>query len=125
MPLYVIVFFSTTAGLFLFLTPSFVLGCRELLRLQRPRQAHGAPDHRGTRCVGQVAARKNNACGVDIAYDSKTAGIRILGGRITTTDEATALTYGVYSCSLGPRDNGHYECSQISCQESFFRRHQQ
>ena len=27
---------STTAGLFLFLTPSFVLGCRELLRLQRP-----------------------------------------------------------------------------------------
>ena len=99
MPLYVIVFFSTTAGLFLFLTPSFVLGCRELLRLQRPRQAHGVPDHRGTRCVGQVAARKNNACGVDIAYDSKTAGIRILGGRITTTDEATALTYGVYSCS--------------------------
>jgi kexin len=58
-----------------------------------------------------VAARKNNACGVGIAYDSKAAGIRILGGRITTTDEATALTYGydkvgIYSCSWGPRDNG-------------------
>ena len=44
---------STTAGLFSFLTPSFVLGCRELLRLQRPRQAHGAHDHHGTRCAGQ------------------------------------------------------------------------
>ena len=53
-----------------------------------------------------MAARKNNA------YDSKAAGIRILGGRITTTDEATALTLygydkvGVYSCSWRPRDNG-------------------
>ena len=57
-----------------------------------------------------MAARKNNACGVGIAFDSKAAGIRILGGRITTTDEATALTYGydkvvVYSCSWGPSDN--------------------
>ena len=33
-------------------------------------------------------------CGVGISYYSKAAGIRILGGRITTTDEATALTYG-------------------------------
>ena len=57
-------------------------------------QAHGAPDHHGTRRAGQMAARKNYACGVGIAYYSKAAGIRILGGRITTTDEATALTYG-------------------------------
>ena len=55
---------------------------------------HGARDHYGARCAGQVAARKNNACGVGIAYDSKATGIRILGGRITTTDKATALTYG-------------------------------
>ena len=39
-------------------------------------------------------------------YDSRAAGIRILGGRITTTDVATALTYGYdkvgfYSCSWG------------------------
>ena len=80
---------SISTGLFLFLTPSFVLGCRELLRLQRPRQAHGARDHHGTRCSGKVAARENVACGVGIAYDSKSAGIHILGGRITTTDEAT------------------------------------
>ena len=68
-------------------------------------------DHHGTRCAGQVAARKNNVCGVGIAYDSKAAGIRILGGRITTTDEAAALNYGydkvgIYSCSWGPKDNG-------------------
>ena len=49
---------------------------------------HGARDHYGARFAGQVAARKNNACGVGIAYDSKATGIRILGGRITTTDEA-------------------------------------
>ena len=59
-----------------------------------------------------MAARKNYACGVNIAYYSKAAGIRILSGRITTTDEATTLTYGydnvgVYSCSWGPRDNYH------------------
>ena len=58
-----------------------------------------------------MVARKNNACGVGIAYDSKAAGIRISGGQITITDKATALTYvydkvGVYSCSWGPRDNG-------------------
>ena len=58
-----------------------------------------------------MAARKNNACGVGIAFDSTAAGVRILGGRITTVDEAAALNYGynkvgVYSCSWGPRDNG-------------------
>lgn len=46
-----------------------------------------------------------------IAYDAKAAGVRILGGRITTVDEAAALNYGfkdvsIYSCSWGPRDNG-------------------
>ena len=34
----------------------------------------------------KVAARENNAGGVGIAYDLKAAGIRFLGGRITTTD---------------------------------------
>ena len=58
-----------------------------------------------------MAARRNNVCGVGIAFDSKAAGIRILGGRITTSDEASALNYGydkvgIYSCSWGPRDNG-------------------
>ncbi|KAH9479764.1 Protease KEX1 [Psilocybe cubensis] len=71
----------------------------------------GARDHHGTRCAGQVAARRNNACGVGIAYDAKAAGVRILGGKISTVDEAAALNYGykdvsLYSCSWGPRDNG-------------------
>ena len=50
-------------------------------------------------------------CGVGIAFDAKAAGVRILGGPISTVDEAAALNYGfknvsVYSCSWGPRDDG-------------------
>ncbi|KAF8992376.1 peptidase S8/S53 domain-containing protein [Cyathus striatus] len=68
-------------------------------------------DHHGTRCAGQIAAGKNTACGVGIAYESKVAGVRILSGPISSVDEAAALNYGyqnvsIYSCSWGPRDNG-------------------
>lgn len=68
-------------------------------------------DHHGTRCAGQVAAQRNNVCGVGIAYDSKVAGVRILSGPISDVDEAAALNFGyqnvsVYSCSWGPPDNG-------------------
>lgn len=103
----------STAGL-LFFDPSLFQDAEnsydfnDHLKLPRPS---GVRDHHGTRCAGQVAARRNNVCGVGIAYDSKAAGIRILGGRITTVDEASALTYGydkvgIYSCSWGPKDNG-------------------
>ncbi|KAK7038024.1 PHOMO B domain-containing protein [Favolaschia claudopus] len=68
-------------------------------------------DTHGTRCAGQVAAGKNNACGIGIAYNSKVAGVRILSGAISDVDEAAALNYGyqnvsIYSCSWGPPDNG-------------------
>lgn len=68
-------------------------------------------DHHGTRCAGQVAAGKNTACGIGIAYRSKVAGVRILSGPISDADEAAALNYGfqnvsIYSCSWGPPDNG-------------------
>ncbi|KAJ7735426.1 peptidase S8/S53 domain-containing protein [Mycena olivaceomarginata] len=68
-------------------------------------------DTHGTRCAGQVAAGKNNACGLGIAYNSKVAGVRILSGPISDIDEAAALNYGfqnvsIYSCSWGPPDNG-------------------
>ncbi|KAG6854699.1 hypothetical protein C0991_002410 [Blastosporella zonata] len=68
-------------------------------------------DHHGTRCAGQIAAVKNNACGIGIAYESKVAGVRILSGPISDVDEAAALNYGfhnvsIYSCSWGPPDNG-------------------
>ncbi|KAF7295494.1 PHOMO B domain-containing protein [Mycena indigotica] len=68
-------------------------------------------DHHGTRCAGQVAAVRNTACGVGIAYNSKVAGVRILSGPISDVDEAASLNYGmknvsIYSCSWGPPDNG-------------------
>lgn len=68
-------------------------------------------DRHGTRCAGQVAAVKNDACGIGIAYESKVAGVRILSGPISDVDEAAALNFGfqnvsLYSCSWGPPDNG-------------------
>ncbi|KAI0822765.1 peptidase S8/S53 domain-containing protein [Trametes gibbosa] len=68
-------------------------------------------DHHGTRCAGQIAAVKNDVCGVGLAYESKVAGIRILSGPISDIDEAAALNYdyqntSIYSCSWGPPDDG-------------------
>ncbi|KAG9550684.1 hypothetical protein KCU86_g20716, partial [Aureobasidium melanogenum] len=68
-------------------------------------------DHHGTRCAGEVAAVRNDVCGVGVAYDSKVAGVRILSGALTELDEALALNYAyqenqIYSCSWGPPDDG-------------------
>ncbi|KAI9728817.1 MAG: pheromone processing endoprotease [Cirrosporium novae-zelandiae] len=68
-------------------------------------------DRHGTRCAGEVAAVRNNVCGVGVAYDSKVAGIRILSKPITDEDEAVAMNYEmqknqIYSCSWGPPDDG-------------------
>lgn len=68
-------------------------------------------DYHGTRCAGEIAAVKNEVCGVGVAYESKVAGIRILSGAITSEEEAAAMIYGldvndIYSCSWGPTDNG-------------------
>ncbi|KAL1637164.1 pheromone processing endoprotease [Neofusicoccum ribis] len=68
-------------------------------------------DRHGTRCAGEVAAAKNNACGVGVAWDSKISGVRILSGGITDADEALAMNYAmdknqIYSCSWGPPDDG-------------------
>lgn len=68
-------------------------------------------DKHGTRCCGEIAAAKNDVCGVGVAYDSKIAGIRILSKPIDDVDEASAINYGlqkidIYSCSWGPIDNG-------------------
>jgi kexin len=74
----------------------------------RPRLSD---DRHGTRCAGEVAAVRNDVCGVGVAYDSKIGGIRILSEPITDADEALAMTYGynetdIYSCSWGPPDDG-------------------
>lgn len=76
--------------------------------IPRPRLSD---DRHGTRCAGEVAAVKNDVCGVGVAWDAKVAGIRILSKAITDADEATAMTYGfqqndIYSCSWGPPDDG-------------------
>lgn len=68
-------------------------------------------DKHGTRCAGEVAAVKNDVCGIGVAWDAKVAGIRILSKPITDSDEAEAMTYGfqkndIYSCSWGPPDDG-------------------
>ena len=68
-------------------------------------------DKHGTRCSGEVAAAKNDVCGVGMAYDSKVAGIRILSKPIDDADEAAAVNYNyqnndIYSCSWGPPDDG-------------------
>ncbi|KAF3938518.1 Kexin [Dactylella cylindrospora] len=68
-------------------------------------------DRHGTRCAGEVAAVKNDVCGVGVAYKSKVAGIRILSKSISDADEAVALNYAweknnIYSCSWGPPDDG-------------------
>ncbi|KAI5950776.1 KEX2 [Candida jiufengensis] len=68
-------------------------------------------DYHGTRCAGEIAAVKNDVCGIGVAYKSQVSGIRILSGAITAAEEAAALIYGldtndIYSCSWGPTDNG-------------------
>ncbi|KAK4939913.1 pheromone processing endoprotease [Elasticomyces elasticus] len=68
-------------------------------------------DKHGTRCAGEIAAVRNDVCGVGMAYDGKVAGIRILSKPITDEDEATAINYDyqenhIYSCSWGPPDDG-------------------
>lgn len=68
-------------------------------------------DRHGTRCAGEIAAARNDACGVGMAYDSQVAGIRILSAPITDEDEALSINYhyqenDIYSCSWGPPDDG-------------------
>lgn len=68
-------------------------------------------DKHGTRCAGEVAAAKNDVCGVGMAYDSKVSGLRILSKPISDADEAAAINYhyqqnDIYSCSWGPPDDG-------------------
>ncbi|KAK9447142.1 peptidase S8/S53 domain-containing protein [Limtongia smithiae] len=76
--------------------------------LPKPRLSD---DRHGTRCAGEIAAVKNDVCGIGVAYNSKVAGIRILSKEITDADEAIALNYAmqdnhIYSCSWGPADDG-------------------
>ncbi|XP_063677643.1 furin-like protease kpc-1 isoform X1 [Bolinopsis microptera] len=75
-----------------------------------PSQADKDVDH-GTRCAGQVAASKNDVCGVGVAYNAKIAGIRMLKNKVEDSMEAQALRFktekiDIYSSSWGPVDDG-------------------
>lgn len=68
-------------------------------------------DKHGTRCAGEIAAVKNNVCGVGMAYDGQVSGVRILSKAISDEDEALAVIYDyqenqIFSCSWGPPDDG-------------------
>lgn len=70
-----------------------------------------AEDRHGTRCAGEIAAVRNNVCGVGVAYNAKVGGLRILSKSISDEDEAVAINYQmqknqIYSCSWGPPDDG-------------------
>lgn len=74
-------------------------------------QPQSVEDSHGTRCAGEVAAGKNTACGLGVAYEAKVSGVRILSGPLTNADEAAATNYEyqknqIYSCSWGPPDDG-------------------
>ncbi|KAJ9479327.1 Kexin [Pseudozyma hubeiensis] len=76
--------------------------------LPEPRESD---DQHGTRCAGEIAAVKNDVCGVGVAYQAKVSGVRILSGPISDVDEAASLNYAyqendIYSCSWGPPDDG-------------------
>lgn len=76
--------------------------------LPQPRESD---DQHGTRCAGEIAAVKNDVCGVGVAYKAKVSGVRILSGPISDVDEAASLNYAyqendIYSCSWGPPDDG-------------------
>ncbi|KAJ3076386.1 pheromone processing endoprotease [Podochytrium sp. JEL0797] len=68
-------------------------------------------DRHGTRCAGEVAAVRNNVCGVGVAFEAKVSAVRILGGALTEADEAASINYKfnenhIFSCSWGPTDDG-------------------
>lgn len=79
---------------------------------QAPSPQHqDVGDGHGTRCAGEIAAGKNTACGIGVAYEAKVSAVRILSGVLTNADEAAATNFeyqknDIYSCSWGPPDSG-------------------
>jgi len=77
----------------------------------RPVSSSKDDNNHGTRRAGEVAAAKNNYCGVGVAYDARIAGVRMLTDEVEDATEAEALEYmrdyiDIYSSSWGPVDNG-------------------
>ncbi|XP_068225303.1 furin-like protease kpc-1 [Palaemon carinicauda] len=77
-----------------------------------PRLDSNFSNSHGTYCAGIMAAISNNSvCGVGVAYDSKVGGVRLVDGKVTDVQEATALSrhidqVDIFSASWGPTDDG-------------------
>jgi len=78
-----------------------------------PRYTDDWFNSHGTRCAGEVAAKRDNGvCGVGVAYNSKVAGIRMLDQPyMTDLIEANSMGHepnliDIYSASWGPTDDG-------------------
>lgn len=78
-----------------------------------PRYTDDWFNSHGTRCAGEIAARRDNGiCGVGVAYDSKIAGLRMLDQPyMTDLIEANSMGHKpdkihIYSASWGPTDDG-------------------
>lgn len=78
-----------------------------------PRYTDDWFNSHGTRCAGEVAAKRDNGvCGVGVAYHSKVAGIRMLDQPyMTDLIEANSMGHepnliDIYSASWGPTDDG-------------------
>eukprot|EP00050_Salpingoeca_kvevrii_P003889 m.236812 g.236812 ORF g.236812 m.236812 type:complete len:659 (-) comp10902_c0_seq1:74-2050(-) len=75
-----------------------------------PRESDPINKH-GTRCCGEIAAAKNSACGVGIAFDASIGAVRMLDGDVNDAVEAGSLGLApnhidIYSSSWGPNDDG-------------------
>lgn len=75
-----------------------------------PNEADPINKH-GTRCCGEVAAAKNDKCGVGIAFEASIGAVRMLDGDVTDAVEAESLSLNpqhidIYSNSWGPNDDG-------------------
>ncbi|PAA85653.1 hypothetical protein BOX15_Mlig006099g2 [Macrostomum lignano] len=78
-----------------------------------PKYADYRFNSHGTRCAGEVSAKRNNRiCSVGVAPGSRVAGLRILD-QLYVTDllEAAAMSHrrdiiDIYSASWGPTDDG-------------------
>nr|AAB66701.1 protease 1 [Pneumocystis carinii] len=69
-------------------------------------------DTHGTRCAGEVAAARNDFCGLGVAYESNISGLRFLPSGLSYHLESLALSYKpnvnyIYSCSWGPPGDGY------------------
>lgn len=78
-----------------------------------PRYTDDWFNSHGTRCAGEVVAKRNNyICGVGVAYGSKVAGLRMLDQPyMTDLIEANSMGHmpqriHIYSASWGPTDDG-------------------